>query len=201
MSRVRVSAFKVIALGSIWVTGWMAGGPSIAGTASSPEVTELPASRHLNWYGVHERRVLGDDSVLSEYAARSDALDSGNAILGVGFVPRFACTPVIGIRFGGELAAAVESFYGDGSEIELSIDGESRRWPLLLDADGTGAALWFDGDVAARRTLRRLIDGGSRAMLSLPSRVSVSFSLLGSRRSVAETESACRAHEPPSWRR
>ena len=35
--------------------------------------------------------------------------------------------------------------------------------------------------------------------LALPNTVPVSFSLLGSRKSVATVERACRANEPPPW--
>ena len=159
----------------------------------------LPGTSHLNWDGRLERRTLGDSSVLNEYTALTAAIDTDDVAFRVGFLPRFDCSPVIGVRFGGDMASVPEAFFDDGDTLAVTIDGEALEWPLLIDGGGTATTLWFDGELSRRADIRRRLDVGSRAALTLPNAISVSFSLLGSRRSTAEVESACLTHEPLPW--
>ena len=156
----------------------------------------MPDAAFLQWSGWLERRSLDDGSVLSEYLARTGSPDDPDVTLSIGFVPRFDCTPVLGVRVVGDLSADVGEALDDGDRLTFSIDGEGADVVLLVDDDGRATTLWFDAAADDRERIRRLIDEGSRASLGLPGESTLSFSLLGSRRSAAAVEVACRTHEP-----
>ena len=164
------------------------------GTASARE--PMPDADFQQWRGWLERRSLDDGSVLSEYLARTGSPDDPDVTLSIGFVPRFDCTPVLGVRVVGDLSADVGEALDDGDRLSFAIDGESADVVLLVDDDGRSTTLWFDAAADDRERIRRLIDEGSRASLGLPDETTRTFSLLGSRQSAAAVEVACRTHEP-----
>lgn len=166
------------------------------GVADERTVTALPGTEYFEWSGALEQRTLGDGSVLSEYVASTDAVERSDVDLRVGFVPRFDCSPAIALRFAAAAAALPEAFYEDGDRLTLDIDDIDVEMPLIVDGDGLETTLWFDGGIERRSTLRVRIDVGSDAWLRLPNGESIGFSLIGSRRSLAATEAACRAHRP-----
>ena len=137
--------------------------------------------------------------MLNEYTAFTTSTDTADVALRVAFLPRFDCASAIGIRFAGAMASIPEAFFEDGDVLTLTIDGAGLEWPLLVDGGATETTLWLDGELARRDAVRRRVDAGSRASLTLPNTISISFSLLGSRRSIAEVESACLSHEPLPW--
>ena len=161
--------------------------------------TELPDAAQINWSGRLEQRTLGDSSVLNEYTAFTASTDTADVALRIAFLPRFDCTTVIGIRFAGAMTSIPEAILEDGDVLTLTIDGAGLEWPLLVDGGATETTLWLEGEAARRNAVRRRVDTGSRASLMLPNAISISFSLLGSRRSAAEVESACLSHEPLPW--
>ena len=163
------------------------------------DTTELAGASHLNWNGRLEQRTLDDSSRLNEYTALTSAVDTAAVSLRIGFLPRFECTPVMGVRFGGAMASVPEAFFEDGDVLAVTIDGESVEWPLLVDDGDSGTTLWLDAELSRRADIRQRMDVGSRARLALPNTISIEFSLLGSRRSTAEVESACLSHEPLPW--
>jgi len=156
----------------------------------------LPGTAHLKWSGTVSQRTLDDGSLLNEYESRTLAADETDVTLSVGFVPRFGCSPLIGIRLDAALANRIDEAAEGRSGVLLVIDGRGAPMPFVADADGAATTLWLDEAAPGREQFRRLIDSGSRAELTLPGGESVTFSLLGSRRSLAGTEAACLAHEP-----
>lgn len=177
----------------------MAGMALFATGLPALESEVLPDAAHRRWSGVLDQHTLGDGSVLSVYTAYTTATDTEDVALRIGFVPRFDCSSMMGIRFGGTMASVIEAFFEDGNSVMLDIDGEAFEWPLMVDADGVATTLWLNGEAGRRESARGHIDAGSRASLALPNTVSVTFSLLGSRNSTGAAEAACRAHEPIPW--
>ena len=168
--------------------------PSLCAAADA-----LPGSDQLRWRGTLSQRTLEDGSVLNEYVTRTGATDEFDLSLSVGFVPRFDCSPLIGIRVVGPLAGSVGAELTDGAVATLAIDGETLEIPLLVDGSESVTGLWADLAADSRERFRRRLDAGSRAELVLPGGVSATFSLRGSRRSLAATQAACRAHEPQPY--
>lgn len=157
----------------------------------------LPGAAHLQWSGGILSRTLDDGSVLSEYVAWTDAPDEIETLaLSVGFVPRFECSPVIGVRLSAVVLERTGTSVRDGDVVTLVIDGDASEHELVTDTDASGTTLWIDADAESREALRLLIAEGSSAELTLPDGTAVPFSLLGSRRSAAAVEAACRTHEP-----
>lgn len=156
----------------------------------------LPDAAYLQWSGGLESRSLDDGSVLNEYVSRTGALEEPDVTLSVRFVPRFDCSPLIGIRIAGAAVADIGSALGDGGRVTLAIDGNAAGLDLFVDTDESVTTLWMDAAAASRERLRRRIDAGSRAELELPGGWTIGFSLSGSRRSTAAIETACRTHEP-----
>ena len=189
----------LVAAGAITALSLPVRGAAQGDGQSDAQSDELPGTSHLNWNGRLEQRTLGDSSVLNEYTALTAALDTDDVVFRVGFLPRFDCSPVIGVRFGGDMASVPEAFFDDGDTLAVTIDGEAVEWPLLVDGGGMATTLWFDGESSRRADVRQRLDVGSRAALTLPNAISISFSLLGSRRSTADVESACLTHEPLPW--
>lgn len=171
----------------------LAAGMVIVLVAPIAPAAALPGATHMLWSGVLESRSLEDGSVLNEYVAWTNSPDERSVMLSIGFVPRFDCSPLISIRIAGAVAGPA---LADGDRLTLEIDGEPLELELLVDADGTATTFWIDATAESRERLRRRLDKGSRARLGLPGDRSIEFSLLGSSRSTAATEIACRLHEP-----
>ena len=201
-------------------------GPAAAGAEGpTPTVDEaLAEAGFLDWRARRDARALPDGSVLTSYLGETPARDGREATLRVGFVPRFGCAPGIDLvlsraladRLGTATAGAVpgdggrdgggrggedeDGDVGDGSgggaEVAFGIDGVPVGYPALADVDGGTVALAFDGGERERVTLRLQLDVGDVVSVDLEGEAPLTFSLLGSRRTLGAAESLCLTHEP-----
>jgi len=159
----------------------------------------VPEAAHEQWRGIQQSRTLADGSVLNRYIARTEAVEEPDISLALEFVPRFGCSPLVGFRVVGPLAASLGTSLADGTRARLVIDGESTELSLLVDAGEAVTSLWVSERAEGRARLRQRLDVGSRAALTLPGERSLEFSLLGSRASAVAVEALCRDNRPPAY--
>ena len=183
-----------------------------ASAAVVPTTDEaLTRAAFLDWRAVADARALPDGSTLSVYAGQTPARDGRDAVLRVEFVPRFGCAPGVDLVLGRALAARVASAEAvadaaddaapgglvDDDEAGFLVDGAPVGFPVLVDEDGGRVALAFNGNERERMTLRLQLDVGDVASVELLGDAEpLSFSLLGSRSTLAAVESLCLTHEP-----
>lgn len=177
--------------------------PLCFSTALQAEV--LADAAHSDWAGERLTSELGDGSVMTEYLANTVASDRADAILSVAFMPRFECTPLIGIRIDSDVtddpertAALFRSLQllDDGDRLSMVIDQKRVPFPVLVDRSSDATALWYGEDREDRETLSLQMDGGDRAQIALSTSTTLTFSLQGSRKSVLAVQQNCLKHEP-----
>jgi len=152
-----------------------------------------------NWTVERAAWTLSDSSELTEYRASTDAASQPDAVLQVGFHPRFDCAPALSVSFPSE---AVGEPPAEGSLLEIELDGQPLVWPVVVDAVAGRLIIAFHGDVAAARGVVRSLDVSNQLTVRLArGNVVAEFSLLGSRVSVAEARSQCTGHRPVDWLR
>lgn len=144
-----------------------------------------------DWSGVKIVDALPDGSIMTEYAAQSDSLSTGNIVLRVGFIPRFACTPLVGI-----IASDADWSPAQFAKIDVLIDGTPTGYPTLVDQLDEGLGAFFNGGQQRRIALRLQVDEGDIATISLADDTEITFSLLGSRKALAAAQTLCRLHQP-----
>ncbi|MCK5924230.1 MAG: hypothetical protein KAG66_25065, partial [Methylococcales bacterium] len=176
-------------------------GFSFAGIAAL-SVREAAAGQ---WQAESRQQTLADGSVLTEYYGFTTAADLDNGRLRIGFVPRFGCSPIIGVEIEQDPALASKSaavplpdksILVDGDRLTLVVDREPVEFPLAVDGDKQQTRLWFNGGLEDRKALHSKLDLGNVAELALTSETAVAFSLLGSKSVVDAAQNLCRAHEP-----
>lgn len=157
-----------------------------------------------DWHGSTREHTLPDGSTMTVYASASTSLDSGAARLEVGFSPRFECAPWIRFVLSTPLTDPLDAALDTASlsadaPVSVRIDGTALDWPIAVDRQGDERLVWLLADRQARTTARLSLDAGTSLGLALGNGVSLNFSLLGSRKSLAATQALCRAHEPVAW--
>ncbi|MEE9321108.1 MAG: hypothetical protein V3U76_11725 [Granulosicoccus sp.] len=178
----------------------------IAGFSStSIAVVNQPESTIDQWHAESSQHTLADSSVLTEYYGFTTATKLDNVLLRVGFVPRFDCSPLIGIVIQHESAFSGKpeeaplpglDVLADGDSLTLSIDGVPMKFPVAADGDKKQTRLWFDSAFEDRKALQSKFDLGNVAKLSLTSATSITFSLLGSKSILDGAQSLCHEHDP-----
>ena len=165
----------------------------------------LRDAAHSDWAGERLIRQLEDGSVMTEYLANTVASDRADALLTVAFMPRFECTPLIGIRIDSEVTDDLErttsllrslQMLDNGDRLSIVVDRKRVPFPVLVDHSSDGAALWYGVDREDRETLLLQMDGGDRAEIALSTNTTLKFSLRGSRRSMLAVKKNCLLHEP-----
>jgi len=182
-------------------------GHSSAETSSS---TTLMVSHHA-WGGHAKKSATRDGSVLNEFIAQTDSVNSPGAVLLVSMIPRFGCVPVISIMSDeAEITARAAVV-----EFSAVLDAESMDFPTILDRDGTNAQFTLSSSRSEQNKLRHRMDWASWASFewnvnsdvpqlsnespadeSLAVSGSIDFSLLGSRKTLQSMEEMCRSHKP-----
>ncbi|MGQ7845417.1 hypothetical protein ACUNV4_13120 [Granulosicoccus sp. 3-233] len=180
-------------------------------TASAADVQASPLvdTDFQDWNGVLSETALSDQSVLSEYSARTYSRDRQGAVLEVTFIPRFGCTPLLRITLPeqGPVPAS-------GQELmRLVVDGEPFDMPALIDGDSSTLEYSYLAGHDGQQDMRLLLDRSSRLQIQRadiaedlitqeddPATEPVRFSLLGSRLSVLAVESRCQAHTPKPFK-
>ena len=192
--------------------------------AQAPPVPDAPTidqalerATFSDWRGRRDARALPDGSTLTVYAGETRARDGRDAVLRIGFVPRFGCAPGIELVLDADLArrlaparpdaadpgpdeddpgGAAASGLVDDDGMTFLVDGTSVGYPVLVDADDDRVTLAFNGNERERVTLRLQLDVGGTVSVGLTGAEPLSFSLLGSRRTLASVESLCLTHVP-----
>jgi len=176
-------------------------GFSLAGIAAV-NAQEAAAEK---WQAEFQQQTLANGSVLTEYYGFITAADLANVRLRIGFVPRFGCSPHIGIEIKQDPALANKSAGAlltdkntlvDGDRLALLIDRKPVEFPLAVDDDGQQTRLWFSSELEGRKALLKKLDLGSMAELALTSETTVVFSLLGSKSILDAAQNLCQAHVP-----
>ncbi len=191
---------------------------------ASAKVTPLEQAQFLSWTGLKDQKTVRDGSVLTEYQGTTEAINRPGMLLKVSFSPRFSCSPVIALLVpdddGLELASASDAnsaesssigtlagrsevpmdtgeipVFADGERLDVQIDGVDVNFPLIVDAD-QGVVWTFNGDERERETLRIQIEIGDVARVAFAEDRKISFSLLGSRKTLKSLQTMCLQHEP-----
>lgn len=151
-----------------------------------------------NWRSHEQHDMLPDGTVLSEYSAGTHAQDGIDASFRLGFIPRFACTPVIAVvaALGNAEGQGEPRSLADFESVEFSIDGTPIDFPVLVDDDKPVATIYFNGNLQRRIALRVLVDAGNNMSITTRSGELLSFSLLGSTSSLEAALKSCREHVP-----
>lgn len=191
----------------------------VAAQEPAPPAIEAALERaaFLQWSARRDVRTLPDGSVLTSYVGETSATDGRDAVLGVGFVPRFGCAPGIDLAvpeaLARRLAASPTGAADAGGEADgvdgadrgglrdddaaaFLVDGMPVGYPVLVDADDGTVRVAFNGTDRERVTLRLQLDVGDGASFALVDGDPLTFTLLGSRRTLAAVESLCLTHEP-----
>lgn len=205
---------------SLWVA---AVGVTAAETASA-NVKPLENAQFISWTGHQQQKIVSDGSVLTEYQGRTEANNRPGMQLKVSFSPRFSCSPMIALLVSGdtgvELGSANAASNNESSEfkvvsdksgltmdtgeipvfedddlLDLRVDGVNVDFPIIVDSEG-GTVLTFNGDARERETLRLQIDIGDVATVAVAEDRKITFSLLGSRKTLKALQASCRQHEP-----
>lgn len=204
---------------SLWVA---VAGVTTAGTASA-SLKPLENAQFISWTGHQQQKIVSDGSVLTEYQGLTEADNRPGMQLKVSFSPRFSCSPMIallvpndGVELGSANAVSdTESFpttavsdtsgvlpdtgeipvFEDDDLLDLRVDGAKVDFPLIVDA-GEGTVWYFNGDERERETLRLQIDIGDKATVAIAEDRTISFSLLGSRKTLKALQTMCLQHEP-----
>lgn len=165
----------------------------------------LRDAAHNDWAGERLVKELDDGSVMTEYLANTVASGRADALLTVAFMPRFECTPLIGIRIDSEVTDDPErtasllrslQLLDDGDRLSIVVDQKRVPFPVLVDLSSDRAALWYGVDREDRETLTLQMDGGERAEIAMSTSTTLDFSLRGSRRSILAVRQNCLKHEP-----
>ena len=202
------------------------GGATMAETAFAQVTPLVPLeqAQFLSWTGLRDQKTVRDGSVLTEYQGTTEALNRPGMLLKVSFSPRFSCSPAIALIVPDdtvlEPGAAVETSstetsqigaiaersevpvdkgaipsFTDDERLDFLIDSANVDFPLIVDAD-EGVVWTFNGDERERETLRIQIDIGEVAMVTVAEDRKISFSLLGSRKTLESLQTLCFEHEP-----
>ena len=199
------------------------GGAVMAETASA-QVTPLEQAQFLSWTGLRDQKTVRDGSVLTEYQGTTEAINRPGMLLKVSFSPRFSCSPTIALMVpdddGAGPSTVAESSssetsrigavaersevavdtgeipaFADDQRLDFQIDSTNVDFPLIVDSD-EGVVWTFNGGGRERETLRLQIDTGDVAMVTVAEDRKISFSLLGSRKTLESLQTLCREHEP-----
>ena len=199
------------------------GGTAMVETAAA-QVTPLEQAQFLSWTGLRDQKTVRDGSVLTEYQGTTEAINRPGMLLKVSFSPRFSCSPTISLivpdvdGFGpstadessstetSQIGAVAERSevpvdtgdipaFTDDERLDFQIDSTSVDFPLIVDAD-EGVVWTFNGGGRERETLRLQLDTGDVAMVTVAEDRKISFSLLGSRKTLESLQTLCREHEP-----
>jgi len=173
-----------------------------------------PVIDSKDWQGSLHQTTLPDGSVLSEYVASTQSINTFGAQLHVSFVPRFSCMPQISVR----LSATVASNFAMQESLKFSIDQEDQIFPVLVDAHDSLVRYSLNADSSTHQVIRDKLDFASEATVvwgpDLPPRnegasteslgeargaIAADYSLLGSRKAVAMQENRCKSHEPIAY--
>ena len=199
------------------------GGAVMAETASA-QVTPLEQAQFLSWTGLRDQKTVRDGSVLTEYQGTTEAINRPGMLLKVSFSPRFSCSPTIALMVPdddgagpgtvaessssetSQIGAVAERSevavdtgeipaFADDQRLDFQIDSTNVDFPLIVDSD-EGVVWTFNGGGRERETLRLQIDTGDVAMVTVAEDRKISFSLLGSRKTLESLQTLCREHEP-----
>ena len=204
---------------TVCVAAGTAAGAAVAAEPASTTDEALERAAFSEWRARRDARALPDGSTLTAYAGETPARDGRDAVLRIEFVPRFGCAPGIDVVLGTELARQLAPAVGasdapdgpadddapsrrteglvDDDEATFLVDGTPVGYPVLRDERDGRVALAFNGNERERVTLRLQLDVGDTVALGLRGDAEpLTFSLLGSRRTLAAAESLCLTHEP-----
>jgi len=173
--------------------------------AAGLQADVLAGTSFRDWSGEKKTTELDDGSVVTEYVANTVAQERADALLEVVFLPRFECTPLIGVRIDAsttdnsaqtqELLKSLQ-LLDDGDRLSMLIDEKSILFPIVVDQSKDQAALWYGVERQDRETLSLQMDGGDKALIALSTNTTLRFSLLGSRKSMRAVKESCQKHEP-----
>lgn len=156
--------------------------------------------QHRFWASDVTRERLQDNSVLTEYFGESSAENPKNAVLRVGFIPRFGCAPLITMKFGLTDAASDSQTPvrnpADLNMLSVNIDGTALPFPLLLDRDADHVSVYLNANLQRRLTTKLRIEVGNRMYVRTRNGEAIRFSLLGSRDAISIAHQNCRRHDP-----
>jgi len=165
----------------------------------SVSAADLSAVANEDWRGSVRSDSLVDGTVLTEYSGYTEDERALGAELRVGFIPRFACEPIITVEIQlGPLKVSARQAEKDTvsqdtrtftviraidhfDTVEFSIDRTPTDFPILIDEDGPVASLAYHGTRADRIRLRLRIDVSNRMSVITAAGEEFDFSLLGSR--------------------
>ena len=165
-------------------------------------------SAFQDWSGTLEQLELPDKSVLSEYTSQTFAGGTPGASLRVAFVPRFDCVSIFSVVIPQSTLEALPD--SQSFSIVLQVDDTQMEYPFLRDDDDESVTFSYNSDHQGQEQLRTLLDDSSRAtiLISSPAELEVGdaeaesqaipvyFSLLGSRLSMNNEQTACTRHQP-----
>ena len=223
--RSLAATMGVVAAATMGVVAGAATAGALVAAEPAPTTDEaLERAAFSDWRARRDARSMPDGSTLTRratpdrvraaYAGETPARDGRDAALRIEFVPRFGCAPGIDVVLGAGLArqlAPVGSAEGssngssggspdgliDDDEATFLVDGTPVGYPVLRDERDGRVELAFNGNERERITLRLQLDVGDVVALGLRGDAEpLTFSLLGSRRTLAAAESLCLTHEP-----
>jgi len=163
-----------------------------------------------DWQSSLQQTTLPDNSVLSEYVASTQSINTFGAQLHVSFSPRFGCMPQISVL----LPTAFANDIAMQESLEFSIDQKEQSFPVLVDANDSLTRYSLNADSSNHQIVRKKLDLASEAtvlwgpallqisnasakpLVEPRSTITADFSLLGSRKAVELVERQCKSHEP-----
>jgi len=159
--------------------------------------------RILDWGGYNQVVPLADGTSLHLYVAQNtldepaDGAQQAAIQLRFSFLPRFQCSPLIGIV--GTLADDIPpqdrvALMRQFNQIDVSIDDENLLFPALVEVEQKHVYSYFNAPLERRNTLRILVELGSRLRVNLGPQRSEFLSLLGSGKALETALGRCKNH-------
>lgn len=159
----------------------------------------------LDWNGYDQSAVLEDGTSMYSYVAESPNLPvqgstraEHNTIMRFTFFPRFKCSPLIEIIGKmpeditvDERVATLKNF----NQVSLTIDDEPFEYPTLVEENGDDINSYLNASLQRRTTLRLLVELGDFSEVTFGDGAKASFSLIGSRDTIAQAMGRCRNHQ------
>ncbi|MBX2883208.1 MAG: hypothetical protein KTR32_24865 [Granulosicoccus sp.] len=181
---------------SVWFAGSL--------LAEGAEQQTIKNSSFHDWSAYTQQHPLSDGSVLSEYVALTYSGSKNSQRLEVAFIPRFECTPVISL--------IISTFMTAGAplpdDITVQVDGQTSRFPILVDEETEGYRYTYNASGKDQKIMLGMLDTGDlfklnfkRASINTANSDSqlestITFSLLGSRKSTQAALGHCLDHTP-----
>ena len=163
---------------------------------------EIQRMSHETWVSDVSIEWLHDESVLTEYFGETISEEHSDAILRVGFIPRFGCSPLITLQLGKTALGDVRSEEAavflpeDLSVFAVLIDGRSLSFPTLLDENDDEVWVYLNASLQRRITTRLQIEVGDQMQYLMRNGKQLTFSLIGSRDAIRVANENCRRHDP-----